>query len=176
MLARSFHDNKSVNYVIKDDARSVNRIRKLMKYSFEICFLFGKVYLSEDRNGCALIMLPDKKKFTWKAVGLNVRLIISCLGFKNLLKTLNREGKIKKCDPKTSFSHLWFIGVHPSSQNKGIGSKLLMEVIKEAEAMQRPVYLETSTLANVGWYKKFGFKIYGELDFSYKLLLLTNQQ
>ena len=176
ILTRSFYDNKSVNYVIKDDAQRLKRIRSLMKYSFEVCFLFGKVYLSEDKKACALIVFPDKKKTNWKAIKLDIQLIISCLGISNLLKTLDREAKIKKLQPTTPFFHLWFIGVDPESQNKGTGSELLREVINEAEAMRRPVYLETSTLKNVPWYKKFGFKIYNELHLSYKLFLLTNRQ
>ena len=83
-----------------------------------------------------------------------------------------RESKIKSFHPKYSFYYLWFIGVDPDEQNKGIGSQLLEEVIKEGKLQQRPTYLETSTLRNLPWYQKFGFQIFEELDFGYKLFCL----
>lgn len=64
ILTASFHDNKSVNYLIPNDSKRVERIRYLMDYSFEVCQLFGKVVISEDRNACALILYPDQKNFT----------------------------------------------------------------------------------------------------------------
>lgn len=175
ILTQSFLDNKSVNYVIKDDNKKLQRIRSLIDYSFEICFLFGKVLLSDDKKGCALILFPEKKKTTIKSILLDVKLVVTCLGVKNLLKTLDRESKIKKLHPTVPFVHLWFIGVDPTYQNRGIGSKLLEEVISEANNLQRNVYLETSTLKNIPWYSKFGFKVFNKIELSYTLFLLSNK-
>jgi len=72
---------------------------------------------------------------------------------------MKRESKIKELQPKKLMYYLWFIGVDSDKQNKGIGSSLIKEVIEEVHFQQRPVYLETSTLKNIPWYKKFGFKI-----------------
>ncbi len=75
ILTGSFQENKSVNYIIKQDGKRVNRIRNLMTYSFEVCYKFGDVFLSDDRKGCALIVLPDKKKTTLRSLLLDVRLV-----------------------------------------------------------------------------------------------------
>jgi ribosomal protein S18 acetylase RimI-like enzyme len=175
ILAQSFYDNKSVNYVIKDDNRKLERIKRLIEYSFEICFLFGKVLLSDDKKGCALILFPEKKKTTLKSIVLDVKLVVTCLGVKNLLKTLDRESKIKKLHPAQPFVHLWFIGVDPDYQNNSIGSRLLEAVVAEADKLGRNVYLETSTLKNIPWYNKFGFKIFDKIELSYTLFLLSNK-
>lgn len=174
ILTHAFYGNRSVNYVIKQDSNKKQRIRGLMEYSFDVCMLFGKVFLSDDRKGCALILFPEKKKTTLKAMALDIKLVLTCLGIGNLLKTINRENKVKSFHPDSPFVHLWFIGVDPLSQNRGIGGKLLQEVINEADSMQRPVYLETSTLKNIPWYEKFKFKIYNHIDLGYKLFLLAN--
>ena len=47
ILCKSFDQNKSVNYIVKQDSRRKQRIRILMNYSFEVCYRFGNVYLSE---------------------------------------------------------------------------------------------------------------------------------
>ena len=66
ILTKSFENNQSVNYIAKQDEKRLTRIRSLMDYSFEVCYKFGDVFLSEDRKACALILYPDKKKTTFK--------------------------------------------------------------------------------------------------------------
>lgn len=175
ILSTSFNDNKSVNYIIKQDYKRVERIKKLIEYSFEMCYLYGDVFLSDDKKGCALILLPDKKKTNLKTIGLDINLIVSGMGFSNIKKAMDREAKIKKLQPEGLKYYLWFIGVDTKEQNKGIGSTLMREVIKEAVSKQRPIYLETSTVKNIPWYEKFGFTIYQELDLGYRLVFMKKE-
>ena len=174
ILAGSFDENKSVNYIIKQDGKRAQRIKELMEYSFEMCYSFGEVYLSNNKKACALILFPDEKKTNFKSVLLDIKLIITSIGSK-LFKALNRESKIKECQTKGLMYYLWFIGVDPNEQNKGIGSALMQEVIAEGNSMQRPVCLETSTLKNIPWYEKFGFQIYNELDLGYTLFFMKKE-
>ncbi|HEY5391120.1 MAG TPA: hypothetical protein VIJ57_03310 [Hanamia sp.] len=44
ILVHSFYDNRSVNYIIKQDRKKDERIKKLMKYSFDLCHYFGDVF------------------------------------------------------------------------------------------------------------------------------------
>ena len=80
ILTASFADNKSVNYIIKQDAKKKHRIGKLMEYSFDYCFWFGEILLSDDKKACALIIFPDKKNTTLKSVVADIKLITSCTG------------------------------------------------------------------------------------------------
>lgn len=175
ILSKSFDDNKSVNYIIKQDAHRVQRIARLMDYSFEICYRFGKVVLSDDKKACALILLPDMKKTSLASILLDVKLAISCIGITNLRKAMDREAKIKKMHPSPPFYYLWFIGVTPDHQAKGIGSNLLKDILIDSDQRHRPVYLETSTLRNLPWYERYGFRIYSELDLGYKLYFLKKE-
>lgn len=172
ILAQSFKDNKSVNYIVKQDAHREQRIKKLMDYSFDVCKSFGRVVLSEKKEACALIVYPDKKKPTLKSIVWDLKLITNCIGITGVSKAMAREGRIKKLQPTEPLYYLWFIGVHPTLQNQGIGSVLLGEIIKDAETQNRKLCLETSTEKNIPWYEKFGFKIYNELDFGYRLFFL----
>jgi hypothetical protein len=174
ILSKSFDDNKSVNYIVKQDSRRAERLKKLMEYSFDVCHHFGDVFLTDDKKGCALIVMPDNKKTTLKSILLDANLALSCIGISNLKKAMAREAAINKLHPKSPMYYLWFIGVDPSEQNKGIGTMLLKEVLDEGAAKQRPIYLETSTLKNIPWYEKFGFKVYDKLDFGYELFCMKN--
>jgi hypothetical protein len=172
ILTKSFETNKSVNYIVKQDKNRVQRVRALMDYSFETCYLFGEVFLSNNKKACALILYPDKKKTNLQSTLLDIKLILSCVGLTNVKKALTRESKIKKIQPKEPMYYIWFIGVDPNYQNAGIGTELLNEVIDDSNNKKRPIYLETSTIKNLPWYKKFGFDVYNELDLSYKLFFL----
>jgi len=174
ILCSSFENNLSVNYIVKQDANRCKRIAALMDYSFEMCNLFGNVWLSDDRKACALVLYPQLKKSTLKAIVLDVKLILTAIGIGGIKKALDREAKIKLKQPRKAMAYLWFIGVDPAAQHEGVGSKLLQEVINEASNKQLPVYLETSTVKNLPWYERFGLKIYDQLDLSYTLYFLAN--
>jgi ribosomal protein S18 acetylase RimI-like enzyme len=105
---------------------------------------------------------------------LDLKLIVQAIGLSGIKRALDRESKIKAKQPKEPMAYLWFIGVEPSQQHKGIGSKLLQEVIADATVNNLPVFLETSTTPNLPWYERFGFKIYDQLTLTYTLYFLRN--
>lgn len=175
ILTESFKNNRSVNYIASSSGNSEDRIRALMDYSFEICRRFGEVYLSDDRQAVALVLYPDRKKTNLSTIMLDVKLVLNCIGIFNIGKALKRESSIKKLQPQVEMYYLWFIGVRPDKQGQGIGSQLMNELILESQKMKRPVYLETSTLTNIPWYKKFGFDVYNELNLSYNLYFLNRK-
>ncbi|MET3981948.1 ribosomal protein S18 acetylase RimI-like enzyme [Mucilaginibacter sp. UYP25] len=172
ILISSFEDNQSVNYIVKQDSERKERIRALMDYSIEMCSVFGAVWLSDDKKACALILYPQQKRTTLKSVCLDLKLIFSAIGLGGIRKALKRETSIKAKQPKAAMAYLWFIGVNPIYQHSGIGSSLLKEVIADADQKVIPIFLETSTLQNLPWYKQFGFRIYDELTLTYTLYFL----
>lgn len=172
ILSKSFDDNKSVNFVVKQDYIRKERVRRLMEYSFNVCHAFGEVLISDDEQACALILLPDKKQTTLNALLWDAKLALTVIGLNRISSVLGREAMIKSFHPKEPFSYLWFIGVIPELQNKGKGSLLLNEIIQESEQNKRPIYLETSVDRNLPWYKKHGFEIFQSLELTYKLYML----
>jgi len=175
ILTKSFDANRSVNYVVKQDSTRVKRLRALMGYSYDVCRLFGDVFLSDDNKACALIVYPDKKKTTLASALLDARLILQCIGIENIGKAIARERLLKKVRGNELVSSLWFIGVDPQSQHKGAGSSLLNSIIEYSNHNGRPIYLETSNENNLPWYKKFGFNIYAEEDLGHTLYFLKRE-
>ncbi|MBS1512805.1 MAG: GNAT family N-acetyltransferase [Bacteroidetes bacterium] len=172
ILTHSFIDNKSVNYIVKQDKKKVKRIKSLMKYSFDICYLYGDVFLSDDRKGCALILRPDRKKTTLRSILLDLKLVVCVAGFSNIKRAISRESAISNVHPGKNIYYLWFIGVESSQQGQGVGSHLLGEIIQKGSSENRAICLETSTLKNIPWYERYGFRIYKELNFGYRLFCM----
>jgi len=172
ILARSFDENKSVNYVVKQDADRRQRVRALMEYSFNVCNAFGDVWMSADEQACALVLYPDKKRLTLPSILWDLKLALFVIGTERVNQVLTRESKIKAFHPKGKFTYLWFIGVSPELQGEGHGSQLLMEIISQSDSQGRPIYLETSVERNLPWYQKHGFEIFNSVNLSYALYLL----
>jgi len=175
ILTDSFESNQSVNYIVKQDKQRLERIGALMDYSFEVCMEFGDVWLSNNRKACALVLYPQKKRTTLKAILLDVKLILKAIGISNIKKALDRESRIKARQLKAPASYLWFIGVIPQDQHAGIGSDLLTQVLADADKQGLPVILETSTMKNLPWYERFGFSVYDQLDLGYHLYFLKHE-
>lgn len=171
ILTLAFENNASVNYIVKQDRSRMTRIRKLMRYSFNVCSRYGKVVISEDKNACALVVLK-KKAFSVQSLIWNLQLVLGVVGTGNIGKVLKRESLISKQHPADPFYYIWFVGVHPHHKGKGIGSKLLNDLIEDAAAMNLPIYLETSTERNLPWYQGFGFEIFHDVNLGYKLSFL----
>lgn len=173
LLASSFADNPSVNYVIAQNSGRPQRIVALMAYSFERCMRFGEVWLSDDRNGCALLLFPHKKHGLLYSAWLDIKFVCTAVRIWQLPKLLVRERRIAAKQPKGRGAHLLFIGVKPLYQHSGIGSELLINVLERMDELGLAVHLETSVPGNLPWYQKFGFEVYDQVDLGYKLFLLA---
>jgi GNAT superfamily N-acetyltransferase len=172
ILSSAFSENRSVNYVIPQDEKKMQRIRKLMAYSFDVCFAFGEVYLSDCRRACALVLYPGRKRITLQSISWDIRLAITVFGLSRTAKVLSREQSIKKHHPPGNIFYCWYIGVQQGFQRNGTGRQLLHELLQKSEELKLPVYLETSTPENVPWYQRAGFEVYAEEKFGYRLFFL----
>ena len=174
ILSESFDTNKSVNYVVKQDAKRANRIRALMEYSFDNCLKFGQVWLNEEKTACVLIMGP--KSFSLKALLWDLKFAFKVAGGLDIaLKASAKEAKVKAQHPATPFLHLWFIGVKKEYQGQGLGSNLIREV-EARNKEKKPIYLETSTERNLPFYQRLGFETYHELDEPFKFYMMRKTQ
>lgn len=176
ILTKAFDHNKSVNFVVKQDKNRIRRISELMSYSFEMCFAFGEVFLSPERHACALILFPDEQRTTLKTISWHIELIWKSIGVMNVWKVLKRSTLIKRQYPDEPICHLWFGGVDPSYQRRGVASKWLNELVREDISRNRPLFLETSTQQNLSLYQKLGFQIYQQLEIAGHMLYLMRRE
>jgi ribosomal protein S18 acetylase RimI-like enzyme len=68
-----------------------------------------------------------------------------------------------KHDPKEPHWHLGPVGISPPLQGRGIGTQLMNRFCALVDEDRRPAYLETDRPENVPFYKRFGFRVVGEI-------------
>ncbi len=173
IISKSFDKNASINFVIKQDQRRKKRLRNLVEYSLYQGITYGKVFLSDDWNAACILIRPKIKKNSFSSLIWDIRLIWKVIGVKKIPIVLKREKLLKENHPDRDFFHLWYIGVDPEHQDKGIGSVLLEEILTFCDEL--PVYLETSVAKNLIWYQRFGFEIMKTIDLGYKLYVLKKE-
>ncbi len=156
ILVESFLDNKSIQDIVKQDAKREERLELLIEYSIFMGEAFGKIYLNKEMSASAIVIDSERKKTTLTSIIWNVKLAFSVIGLKNALSVLKRLSLISKFYPDSPYVYLWFIGVKSEEQGKGLGSELLKEIIKDSG--DKAIYLETSTERNFPFYEKYGFK------------------
>lgn len=173
MLCAAFDDNKSVNYLIPQGTARQRKLRRLMAYSFDKCMLYGEIYMNPDRTACALVLLPDLNRVTFKSIWLDLRLAVVTLGIRGTRLALQRDKAIQQFHPKSPLYHIWYIGVQPKEQGKGMGTRMLRHLTERARQLGRTTVLETSTYQNLPLYKRCGFTIYKELHFGFPLYCMS---
>nr|WP_121271699.1 GNAT family N-acetyltransferase [Pedobacter schmidteae] len=175
ILSRAFEDNRSVNFIVRQDSERLLRLDRLMEFCFLTCLDFGKVFLDEDRKSCALVLFPDRKRTSWAGIFRELKMVFFVVGIGGIFKVLRRESLVKKRHPSGGgMFYIWFVGCVPEAQGKGRGTQMMEFLLSEAERMNRKVYLETSVERNVPWYTKLGLQVYDELDLGYRLYFLKN--
>jgi GNAT superfamily N-acetyltransferase len=179
LLAECIDKNKSVNWIVKQDANRKERIRHLIDYSFEICIAAGQIYLTEDQNGVLIYSLSDDKLPFLEEAWQTARFLINVTGIDGIGKAFRRERYVTSFHPTDhEFIYIWFLAVDKSMQGKGVGTALLAELITICNETNLPIYLETSEVRNVTFYQKHGFEIYhisDEAMFGFKLYFLKKQ-
>ncbi len=171
ILFETFYDNKSVNFVLKQDSKKDKRIRTLLEYSYFLGDKFGEIILTEDNSSCAIIIDPQKKRTTLQSLYWNIKIGIKSIGLRNLPKVLRRESILNKLHPNCPYVYLWYIGVNKNHQGNGKGTQLLNEITAKYLNNNRPIYLQTSTQRNFKLYEKLGFQLIAEPDVGYPIKL-----
>ncbi len=138
ILSGAFSENRSVNYLIPQDDQKMQRIRKLMAYSFDICFAFGEVYLSDCRRACALVLYPGRKRITLQSIWWDIRLAITVFGLSRTFKVLSREQLINKHHPTGNIFYCWYIGVQKGFQRTGTGRAVVESPAAEKSGAEAP--------------------------------------
>jgi ribosomal protein S18 acetylase RimI-like enzyme len=164
VLARAFHNYPVAEYVFPNESKRL----KVQTYVFQSSICYGIHYgvalaTSPELEGIAVWLPPNN---VYESTIKMIRCVNINLLFSVSLKTISRglpfffylDGYHKQFAP---FPH-WYlevIGVDPKYQGKGYGNFLIKAMTKKIDKESLPIYLETNTKKNVGFYQNHGFKV-----------------
>ena len=164
-LTDAFAEDPHMNWFMRDDGQ-----RDAARFAlFEMLIRGAGANVAQiDRpagGGAAAVWMP----FEWLRP---TPLIAELRGLPTLLRTtgLARFGRLQAIRADMDRHHpmdrphayLWFLGVAPAAQGRGVGSALLRWAGARLDAAGLPAYLETGTTRNVALYQRHGYKVLSE--------------
>ena len=152
-------ESNSVNLIVKQDEKRIERMHILMEYLFEKAFSFGAIFISDNNSACLLLKFPHREKITLKSIWQDLKLVYGCIGIKRVFGILKRQRIARQNYPKENHIRPIIMGVKDESKGKGTAARLMIAVKNEFKNTTLPVIIDAASENNTYLYQKFGFKI-----------------
>jgi len=168
VAGRAFQDDPVTILSFPDE----NERKEKLRYGFEMIYKYGlhkgkAMATSENLEGIAIWMPPKEVHQTaWSMIrhgGFRAMRKSGLISqFKSMMRSIDVFNYMTPVHKRLApFDH-WYllsIAVDPEEQGKGYGSLLLREMFKIIDNEKLPIYLETNTEKNVGFYQRHGFEV-----------------
>ncbi len=165
-LARAFDDDPIFRYLYPAPRRRRWACRGFLGTLVRDALPFGEVWAAVDDDTVVATAgwLPEGAypPSAWRQFRQLIDAAAALLTPQTFADGLRYLNDLPKLHPKEPHWYLAVIGVEPARQGQGLGGKLLDAVLDRLDTSGVPAYLETSTEANVAWYRHHGFEVQGE--------------
>lgn len=169
LLTDAFLDEAPATHLFQGPKRRA-QTRYFMRCTAAYSLSFGEGYTTEERNGVALWLLPNETTMTFgrmrKAGMLSAPLRMGVGAFGRFMNFADHTDKMHRRVAPMPHHYLFALGVSPSAQGKGVGGRLVTEMLERIDRTSLPVYLETQNERNVPLYRRLGFAVVERAPFA----------
>ncbi|MFE0102873.1 GNAT family N-acetyltransferase [Streptomyces sp. NPDC059009] len=160
-LARAFADYAFTRHVVAADrhAERVERFQEL--FLTRIGLVYGRVWVTDDARAVAVWTTPEQDPTPGFA---EVGPLIDELAGDRAAAFASAEHALGPHRPTEPVWFLATVGVDPAVQGQGLGGRILVPGLEEADRAGYPVFLETSSERNVHFYARLGFAVTADVD------------
>lgn len=165
VLADAFVSEPIFSWLMRDDhRRSSARLRFFRVILTEAAFPDGEIE-QPAVGGAAAVWIPSEK-LTGQPLSREIRalpMLVNTTGLARFGRLFPLRAAMDAHHPmERPHDYLWFLGVRPELQGKGLGSRLLAARAARLDAAGRAGFLETAELRNLPLYHRHGFEIVDE--------------
>ena len=165
-LADAFHDDPMMAWIYPDAETRPAYTQAFMRAGLEIGFPHGHVYSVTPYAGAAVWAPPDVDMFDDAAITNMFTILGEQIGARSE-EVGNGLLSINEHHPHdVPHFYLFILGTTRAQQSKGLGSKLMREVLDRCDRQGLGAYLESSNIKNVPFYERHGFKVLTEVTLS----------
>ena len=166
VLALAFHQDPIACYVFPEEARRHRVLRWMFHCHLRYGLRYGEVYTTDRVDGVAIWLSPGQTTQTlWRLLrtgALPAPLRFGWSAFRRSMAFMDVATAWHRQYAPEAHWYLFYLGVTPAQQGRGIGSALLQPVLARADAHRLPCYLETGVARNLGFYERHGFQVVAE--------------
>ena len=162
-LARAFHDDPLICFILNDEATRAAKMPKLFRLLFKLGLPHGACDVTEGYEAAALWRPPNEWEIPWWQYITNGADFLGLFGIGGGLRVMSTMDVIEKRHPHEPHWYLQAIGTDTQKQGKGFGGVVIRCGLAKADAAGMPAYLESSKETNIPIYQSFGFEVTGEI-------------
>jgi GNAT superfamily N-acetyltransferase len=162
-MARAFHDDPLICFILKDAATRAEKMPRLFKLLFKLGLPHGACDVTEGYEAAALWRPPNEWEIPWWQYITNGVEFLGIFGLGGARHVTSIMDVIEKRHPHEPHWYLQAIGTDTAKQGKGFGGVVIRRGLAKADAAGMPAYLESSKQTNVPIYQSFGFEVTGEI-------------
>jgi ribosomal protein S18 acetylase RimI-like enzyme len=149
-----------------DPTERARGTRELFGFILRYAAEAGEVWVPGGYEGAALWLDDRSAEATgWPALRAGALLIPFRVGFSSL-RLLGGMGRtismLRQQNCPGPHRYLGMLGIAPEHQGRGLGTRLLEPMLERCDRDGLPVWLETETERNKGFYQRFGFEVRSE--------------
>lgn len=164
-LSDAFHEDPHFGWFLREGVR--RDAARLGLFNYILRHMAGPARIDRpEGGGAAAVWMPSealKEPDSMLDELKMARPMLAATGFSRIGRLLQIRTAMDKHHPMDrEHAYLWFLGVTPSLQGMGIGSRLLRAGLNRADEAGLPAYLETGTTRNVALYRRHGFEVIHE--------------
>ncbi len=160
LMQRAFDDDPFINFLVKQDARRLERMVRFMRVGItRLTLPYGECYMTEAGDGGALWNPPGGRPHGIRADLSMLPTLLKVSGIGGMKRSIGAFAQAEKLHPKEPHYYLLAIGVEPAMQGKGVGSSLLAPMAERLDREGIGAYLESSKERNLPLYERYGFKV-----------------
>jgi len=162
MLARAFHDDPVMMFMIPDAAARETKLPRLFRLLLGMSLPHGLCRVTPGIETATIWKPPGKWHLSlWDYIANGPQMLGLFGG--NVLNVVATMDRIEKVHPKRPHYYLQVIGTDPPKQGKGFAGAIMRHQLSAADAQGMPCYLESSKDTNIPVYRSFGFEVSGEI-------------
>lgn len=163
-LVRAFEDDPAINWILRQDRKRSEAFNTWFRLCLrKVSLPHDEVYTTDDCSGAALWRPPGVLDIGFIDRLLLLPDIIRVTGIRGFKRFSAFMTAVEEVHPRASHYYLQMLGVDPDHQGEGIGSALLEPVLHTCDRVRCGAYLETSKERNLGFYRRHGFALRGEI-------------
>lgn len=157
IIGESFADDPVNQWIFRSKKSIANFYGMVAK---KLYLQKGYGHVMKDGSGGTLWLPPSVKKLIplWNSMDIAASMIWHG-GVNAPFRGMGVDDALAEYKPTDSHYFLFAIGVRPSLQRRGIGTKLMEIGLEQADSEGMPAYLESSKKSNVPFYNQFGFEV-----------------
>lgn len=161
MLARAFADDPAMSFIFPDPNLRARRLPRLFGLLYDADALAGLRLATAGGEAATLWRGPGQAHVPMTAMLRQAIPLLATFGMA-LGRALNLANAVEAHFPSGDYWYLHIAGCDPAHQGRGLGAAAVRGGLNRISGSGLPVYLETATERNLGFYRGLGFDVTAE--------------